>query len=240
MRKVIGFLTVILVCAALVCPAFANSDFVPSISYKGTPEVVLVKDADGNDATAVVRNETGAVIGYMYDACMKLTPVASAADDAGISPEAKAELLKVYAALKDGSMKLPYGSDVDADNMVIRDLFDVSWKCDHDHTTALAPVGVTVEMTFDLGVAADDVVSVMTYKNSAWGEIAKVVNNGDGTITCTFESLCPVAVSVLSKTAGSPDDAGDALGQTMHMWIALMAVSAVAVVALVVVRRKVQ
>ena len=52
--------------------------------------------------------------------------------------------------------------------------------------------------------------------------------------------LCPVAISVESEDAGNSKDTGDAIGKNMHMWIALMAVSAVAVVSLVVVRRKVQ
>ena len=240
MRKIVSIITAILVCAALVCPALAASDFVPSISYKGTPEVVAVKTPNGTDAVAVIRDASGAISEYMPEDCLKLTPVATAADDVEIPAESKTLLLSVYAALKDGSVKLPYSSDVKAEDMVIRDLFDISFLCGHGHVADLTPQGVTFEMTFDLGLAKDAVVSVMTYKNNAWGEIAKVVNNGDGTITCTFESLCPVAVSVLGETSESPKDTGDAVGRNLHMWIALMTVSAVAVVALVVVRRKVQ
>lgn len=240
MRKLICLITVLLLCVSFACPIFAAEEFVPSISYKGTPKIATIKDASGQDALGVVRDAAGAVVGYVYEDCMLLTPVANAAGEKDIPAEAKAELLKVYEALNNGTMKLPYGEDVKAEYMVIRDLFDVSWLCSHNHVAALQPEGVVFELTFDLDVAADATVVVMTYKNDAWGEIAGVKNNGDGTVTCTFEHLCPVSISVLNESAGDSDDTGDAFGADLHMWIALMAVSAVAVVAIVVSRRKVQ
>lgn len=240
MRKLICLLITALLCVSLVCPALAAEEFVPSISYKGTPNVVAIKDQSGNDAAAAIRDAAGTVTGYVYDTCMILTPVSNAADDAQVPAEVKKELQALYAALNDGTMKLPYGDGVKAEDMVIRDLFDVSWRCSHGHAAALEPNGIVFEMTFDLGVAKDATVVVMTYKNETWGEIAKVVNNGDGTVTCTFEHLCPVAISVLSETAGNPDDAGDAIGGNMHLWIALMVVSAAAVVVMAASRRKVQ
>lgn len=238
MKRIICLIMVMLLCASFVCTALAAEEFVPSISYKGMPEVVTVKDANGNDAYGVLRDATGAVAGYVYEQCLLLTPVANAATDPDIPTEAKTELLSVYEALSNGTMQLPYGDDVDADAMVIRDLFDVSWLCSHGHNDALIPEGVVIEMTFDLGVDAEAPVVVMTYKNDAWSEIAKVQNNGDGTITCTFEHLCPVSISVLG--AGTPDATSDVLGNGMYLWIALMVVSAAAVVTVVATRRKVQ
>lgn len=240
MRKLICLLTVLVLCVSFACPIFAAQEFVPSISYKGTPDIVTIKDASGQDAIGVIRDASGAITGYVYESCLLLTPVANAADDKEIPADAKTELLDVYKALKDGTMKLPYGDDVKAEYMVIRDLFDVSWLCNHGHVAALEPAGVVFELTFDLDVDADTTVVVMTYKNDAWGEIAGVKNNGDGTVTCTFEHLCPVSISVLNKAAGDPDGTGDAFGSDLHMWIALMAVSAVAVVVVTATRRKVR
>lgn len=94
----------------------------------------------------------------------------------------------------DGSMTLPYekvSDDIVAGNMVVRDLFDVSWRC-VDHPEAIAPTGVYVELTFDLGVEKDAQVVAMTYKDEQWNPVASVVNNGDGTVTCVFENFCPV------------------------------------------------
>ena len=240
MKKLICLVTVLLICVSFACPAFAAEEFVPSISYKGTPSVVTVKDKNGNDAAAVVRNADGTVSNYVYEPCMLVTPVANAAAENDIPADAKEQLLAVYKALNDGTMKLPYGEGINAEDMVIRDLFDISWLCNHGHAAALEPTGVVFEMTFDLGVGADDPVVVMTYKNDAWAEIAKVINNGDGTITCTFEHLCPVAIAVESETAGNPGDTGDTIGNNMHLWIVLMVVSAAAVVVVATNRRKVQ
>ena len=233
-------MTVLALCISFACPIFAAEEFVPSISYKGTPDVVTVKDANGQDAAGVVLDASGAVTGYVYEDCMLLTPVAYAADDKDIPADAKEELLEVYKALNDGTMKLPYGDNVKAEYMVIRDLFDISWLCSHGHNDALAAAGVVLEMTFDLGIDADTTVVVMTYKNDTWGEIAKVVNNGDGTITCTFESLCPVSISVMDKTAADPDGTGDVFNGELFMWIALMTVSAAAVVVVTTKRRQAQ
>lgn len=240
MRKLICLITVLLLCVSFACPIFAAEEFVPSISYKGTPEIVEIKDANGQDAIGVVRDANGAVVSYVYEECLLLTPVASAASEPQIPADAQTELLEVYEALSKGTMKLPYGEDVKAEYMVIRDLFDVSWLCSHNHAAALEPAGVVFELTFDLGVAADATVVVMTYKDDAWGEIAGVKNNGDCTVTCTFEHLCPVSISVLNESAGDSDDTSDGFGADLHMWIALMAVSAVAVVVIVASRRKVQ
>lgn len=241
MKKLISLVTVVLLLVSFACPVFAAQEFVPSISYKGAPEIVTIKDASGKDAIGVIRDASGAIVRYVYEDCLWMTPVARAAEDPKIPDEAEKELLMVYDALKAGTMKLPYGDNVKPEYMVIRDLFDLSWICEtHGCEEEVEPVGVVLELTFDLGVDAKDTVVVMTYKNGAWGEITKVVNNGDGTITCTFEHLCPVSVSVMSKAAGEPDGTGDAFGNGIHMWIALMAVCAVAVVAVTATRRKVR
>lgn len=241
MRKVMCLITALLVCASLACSVFAAEEFVPSISYKGVPEIVTVKDANGKEAVAVVRNTAGSAVSYVYEECLLVTPVSEASTSTKNPAAAKTELLSVYKALSDGTMTLPYSSKVKASDMVIKDLFDVSFICTgHNHDESLAAEGVTVEFTFDLDVAKDENVVVMTYKNNAWGEIAKVVNNGDGTVTCTFEHLCPVSISVQGESSDVAPGTGDEVGGNMIMWIAIMTVSAAAMVVMIATRRKVQ
>ena len=241
MKKLICFITVLLLCVSIACPVLATEEFVPSISYKGAPEVVTVQDGSGNDALGVIYDETDAVVRYVYQDCLWVTPVAKAETDSKIPDAAEQELLAVYEALKNGTMKLPYGDNVKAEYMVIRDLFDISWICGtHGCAEEIVPDGVALELTFDLGVKADDTVVVMTYKNDTWSEIAKVVNNGDGTITCTFEHMCPVSISIMDRTAGDPDDTSDSTGNEVYLWTALMVVSAAAVVVAATTRRKVR
>lgn len=238
MRKLICLTVALLLCVSFACPIFAAEEFVPSISYKGTPDVVTVTDPNGKEALGVIRNAAGEIVDYVYAECLWLTPVARAVDDHKIPDDAEKLLLHLYDALSKGTMKLPYGDDVNPEEMVIRDLFDISWLCGHDHDAVLEPNGVVIELKFDLGVEKDEPVVVMTYKKEAWGEIAAVKNNGDGTVTCTFEHLCPVSFSVKGRTA--PDQTGDQLGTSLHLWIALMSVATVAMVAVVVTRRKVR
>ena len=233
MKRIICIVIAAVVCMAMTCPAFAaEGEFVPSISYKGSPDIVTVKDPDGNDAIGVIKDKEGNAVDYVYGPCLVVTPV-SEANTSTLIPEASKEtLLDVYEALSAGMMTLPYekyNADLNPNEMVIRDLFDASWLCT-DHPATVAPDGVTVTATFNLGVGANEAVYCMTYINNVWSPIVSVTNNGDGTVTCVFEDFCPIAFAVRSKTP--PSQTGDPVGQTMYIWIAVMVVSAAAVVAL--------
>ena len=93
-----------------------------------------------------------------------------------------------------------------------------------------------LQLTFDLGVAPDVDVYVMSYdeQTKEWEPIVKTVNNGDGTVTCTFEHLCAIAFSVPLSTSAQGTQGG---GSGM-IWIAVMALAAVAVVGLVIMKSK--
>ena len=60
----------------------------------------------------------------------------------------------------------------------------------------MAPKGQTITLRFNLHVAADTELEVRTYKNDEWVDVVDVVNNGDGTVSVTFEDFCPVAFIV--------------------------------------------
>lgn len=199
MKKVFCFVMAILICASLAFPAVAaENEFVPSITYKGYPEISTVKDDAGKDAIGVVYDADGAVMNYVYEGCLLITPIAEAETSTKISEDAEKLLLEVYEALCDGTMTLPYDKvdGIDADKMVIRELMDVSFDCGDDHAEAVENDDHLIEVTFELGVAADDVVVVMAYVDEEWVPAEEVTNNGDGSVTCLFEKLCPVAIAV--------------------------------------------
>lgn len=234
MKRVICLLFALAVCMTLAAPVLADeTDFVPSIPYKGAPDIVLVEDPDGNPAIGIIRDEEGEIVDYIYEPCLVITPVAEATTSPLIPDAAEEMLLSVYGQLLDGTMTIPYekhSANLDSNAMVIRDLYDASWLCS-DHPVIVAEPGVVVELIFDLGIDKDVDIYCMTYKNNEWNPIVSLVNNGDGTITCVFEDFCPIEFSVEQRTPAA--ETGDTMD--FGFWIAVMIVSAVAVVVLLVV-----
>lgn len=234
MKKLIAFVTVMLICVTLACPAFAaENEFVPSISYKDEPVIVPVEDENGDPAIGVIRDSSGDIISYIYEDCLVVTSIANAKTSTEIPEDARELLLSVYEQLTNGTMTLPYPDG--ATNMVIRDLYDASFLCT-EHPEMLKQEGVTLDITFDLGISADTELVVMTYIDGKWAPIVNVLNNGDGTVTCTFEDICPIAFSVRSAEIKPPVQTGDYID--LAPWFILMAVSAAALVVLLVANRR--
>lgn len=225
MRKLICLAAVMLLCATLVCPAFAAAGtFVPSIGYKDGPDI---EDAEMN--------------GEDVAGCLVVSSIAAAKNKSTDIEQADRDLLlDVYAKLDNGSMKLP----LDNGEYVIRELVDVSFRkttcvdAGHGHKAWLEEKGNTVEIVFDLGVAKTTEVKVLTYVNGEWTAIESVKNNGNGEVTCVFEDICPVAFCIESDAEDTPPKTGDEMGRSMILWVTLMAVSLAAIVVLLVVRRK--
>ena len=224
MRKIVCLLTALLVCLSMAVPAFAAGDtFVPSISYKDGP---VIKSAEMNNENVT--------------SCMVVTSIKGAKNKStDISQEDRDLLLDVYEKLNSGSMKLPLDGDY-----VIRELVDVSFGktgCvdpDHGHEEWLAEEGNTITIKFDLGVHKSTDVVVMSYVDGQWVKAESVKNNGDGTVTCVFEEICPVAFCVEADAEDVPVKTGDAVGQNLDLWFLLMAVSLAGVVAVMVLRRR--
>ena len=206
MKKVICIALAILICASLAVPAIA-ADFVPSITYKGSPTLISKKDASTGSTVVgyVVKPATegaeGAeateaeVVEPVEEGCLRIVSVANA----DLLPEEDATLLKkVYEELSNETMVLPYDKieGINADKMVVRELLDIGYVCEHDHATNLKEEGIAISLTFNLGVAKDAVLVAMSYVNEEWVPAVELVNNGDGTVTATFEDLCPVVFAI--------------------------------------------
>lgn len=244
MRKVLSMLVVLLLCVSMVLPVFAADEgFVPSITYKPNPEIVPVVGEDGEEYIGVVRDADGNAISYIRHGCLRITPIAHVWDEEIFVPEEIEELLLfIYNSLNDGSMTIPYEkheADLDPANMVIRDLFDARWECD-EHPNMLEPEGVVVDLTFDLGVVADAQIFVQTYDEEAneWSPIVKVVNNGDGTVTCTFEHLCGIEFSMPLKAAATAPAVEPAKTNNILPWIIILIAAACAAVGVIAKKKK--
>lgn len=227
MRKIICLLSTLVLLVSLGVSVLAATGFVPSITYKDGPEITWAtfEDEDVSD-------------------CLVITSIKQATDKTtDITQAERDHLLDVYAKLKDGSMTLPINEDY-----VIRELVDVSYKYEScrqqpdthgDKPTELKEPGKTLTVNFNLGVNAGTEVVVMTYIDGKWEKIQSVVNNGDGTVTCVFEDICPVVFAVKESQNGTtPPQTGDTSGKYLPLWIGTLALSGVALVTLVVVALK--
>ncbi len=237
----------VLVCLLAVATLFActltvSADFVKSIEDKGAPGIVAGDDG----VIGKVLGEDGEVIAVCHEDCIIITPVAEAETSTEIPEDAREILLQVYEELCDPDTKLSevfedlnddvkaaLGEDKDADDLVIRDLFDVTGIC--SDLKVLPKDGQSIELTFDLSVPKDGLVLGMIYIDGEWKQL-DLTNNGDGTVSVVFTEFCPVAFLVPSSTASAPVT-GEDLGK-LAVWGGLLAVSAVAVVLLVVFGRK--
>lgn len=219
MRRIVSVLAVLLLCFCMsVSVMAAEGSFVPSIDYKNGPEIIA---AELEDEDVVP--------------CLVVTSIPEAREKStNIYQEHRDLLLNVYDQLVSGSMTLPLEGEY-----VIRELVDVSFiiPCDEQdtHKEALEQDGVAVDITFDLGVAADENVVVMVYVDDKWQNVG-AVNNGDGTVSGSFEDICPVVFCVGGQLP--PAQTGDIAGQNLILWVVLMAVSLAAVVVLLINRRK--
>lgn len=235
MKKFIALLTVLMLCATMFLPVMAaEAEFTPSVTNKPAPQIVPVLDPDGKSAIGTVTDAEGKIISYVYADCLVVTSVSEANTSTEIPDAAKALLLDVYDKLTKGEMVLPYekhDSALSTSNMVIRDLFDVTFLCG-EHPEMLEPKGVVFNATFKLGVAADAEVYTMNYKNNEWNPIVKTKNNGDGTVTCTFEDLCPVEFSVKTKVA-PPVETGDEGNMLLWAVVAVVAICGIAVLSVI-------
>ena len=237
MKRFFAIITVVMMCAALMVPAMAAQVFTPSVTNKPAPEIVPVLGADGEYHIGQIVDGEGDVVGYVNEDCLVITPV-SEVDSSIDIPEASRTVLKsVYSKLQDGSMTIPYekhNANLDISTMVVRDLFDASFVCS-DCPAMLEPEGVVLEITFDLNVTPGVSVYAMTYKNDQWDPIVSTVNNGDGTVTATFEKLCPVEFSV-GEVADVPGPGTGDQGNTA-LWAIIAISSLAAIVVLTVVYR---
>ena len=224
MKRMFAIITVALMCVSLMVPAMAAQEFMPSVTNKPAPEVMVARILD----------KDGSVIEEVGNECLIITPVSEANTSTEIPAASREVLLNVYGKLLDGSMTIPYekhNDNLDPSKMVIRDLFDATFVCT-ECPEMLEPEGVVLEIVFDLNVAPGVNVYAMTYKNDQWDPIVSCVNNGDGTVTATFEKLCPVEFSINTDTT-PPSGTGDV--NPFSVWGVIAIVSLVAIVILTVV-----
>lgn len=248
MKKIIAIFIAALLIMSFGTTAFA-AEFVPSVSEKDAPVVVAPEDIQEEGTAALIVNLDYEVIKEIPGTKLIVTGIGNADKSTEIPEEARVTLKKVSAELAKADVKLSevipamndlvkekLGADKNADNLIIRDLFDVSLVCEETNELLIDEAHRLV-IKFDIGIAKDKFITAMKYNMEAecWETIYNVTNNGDGTITCEFDHLCPIAFLV----EGNPEAAqtGDN-SVSLYIWIALAAVSAGLIVVLFVTKNK--
>lgn len=244
MKKLLSvLLAAVLVTVSLTVSVFAEG-FAPSITVKPAPDVETTPDPDGKPVIGHVVDENGNILSTEYHDCIVITPVSEAKTSERIPADAAELLLDVYDEISaegykfssmseklNGMVAADLGEGKDADDLVVRDLFDVTVLCE-ELETLLAVEGNVITIKFKVAVDKSTPVYVMTYTDGVWEPIVKTVNNGDGTLSCTFEHFCPVVFMVPADNAPDTPPTGDTSVDNT-LWVTLMIGASLLVIALV-------
>lgn len=219
MKKLALFLSVLLIAVTLAAPVSAAVNFTPSVEQKPAPTVDTVTDANGNEVSAIIRDQNGEEVhGVSIDSGeLIVTPISQASQAAQAISEMLSnayEQIQQADTIADlvptiGDFLQAIGSAAQVADLVVRDVFDVSLT----GTAAeyLAQEGNNITLRFDLGLAPSATLIVLhNYEGSNWEIIPddRVVQNADGTVDVTFDSLSPIAFVVDSTetdTSASTD-----------------------------------
>lgn len=235
MKRVLNVILVLSLLAAMAVPALArNVDFVPSISDKGAPGVVgsgEIKDTNGNS------------VGTADNTVVIITPVSEAKTSDKISDADEKNLLDAYDKLTSGDKA--YGlcpgledladklyDGVKEEDLVVRDLFDVSLN--NAELEGKVGNGNTITLKLDANVAKGDKVLAMVKDGDTWTAAVNVVNNGDGTVSVTLNTLG--AVVLMTATASGSSVTGDTT--QVAFWGIAVVLSLGAIVTMVSLKRR--
>lgn len=226
------------------------AEFVESVTNKGAPELVIIDIVDGKEVVGFITGPNGEKLSTEYLECLIITSVAEAPTDPDIPDEARDLLLQVYEELNKTDTKLSeicpeldeivkenWGKDKSADDLVVKDLFDITDYCD-DLTEHLKD-GSILDLTFDVGIGSNVFITAMVYVDGKWQPVVDTINNGDGTVTVKFDKICPVAFLVPATAANSSTTSpttGDMT--TVAIWGIVMLASIAGFVFLTIYSRK--
>lgn len=204
MKKVAAFLSAIVLAALMTIPASA-AGFTPSVEQKESPSISTVTDASGNSVSAIIRDADGNEVYGVSPDNLIVTPLSAAGqtnDAAGAMLASAYEQLQTANTLADivpsiGDFLTSLGSEAAVEDLGVRDIFDVSVT--GDAAEYLAEDGNGITLRFDLKLSPSALLIVLhNYSGSDWEIIPedRVVQNADGTVDVTFESLSPIAFVV--------------------------------------------
>lgn len=247
MKKAIRILAVILVVFMLSTVVLADN-FTPSVEQKDSPDVITTTDSKGDEVAAIITDsENKEVVGVPVGEIIvtSVAKVSNAAEEVKEVLKAAQEQIKKVEKIeelipeqKEELTKAVEEAGLKADNLVVRDLIDVTLTGTYkDH---LDTEGNTITLTFKLGIRAGQFLKVLhNYEGDKWEMIAndrvKIMENGD--VSVTFDSLSPIAF-VVDKAEHSGPVEEPTTPWVIYALIGAAVVVVVIIIVLVVARKK--
>lgn len=224
MKKLALLLVVVMMFVTLAIPASAAVDFVNSVEQKPAPTVETMTDDNGNQVSAIIRDANGNQVAGIDASQLIVTPISALAQAAEQISEMLSNAFEQIQQAETIADLVPdvdlagilqqMGSTANVEDLVVRDLFDVS--LDGDAAEYLAQEGNTITIRFSLNLAPTATLLVLhNYEGSNWEVISndRVVRNADGSVDVTFDSLSPIAF-VVDKTETDTSVSTDANAPT--------------------------
>lgn len=194
MKKLMTLFLALALAASLTVPALAS--FTPSVENKGGPTVVDAVFEDGTDAGPYLRvtayskrntsdNAAVAIKKILEDAH---TEVKSAGRLDSLTADVNTWLTDNHAGVK-------------AEDLLVSDLFDVSFVQNHELLEGMPASHQTVTVTFQLTVPVENVLLVLHKDGSSWElknskNTAQYEKIGKDQVKVTFDSLSPVVFAI--------------------------------------------
>ena len=254
MKKIVAILAVIALVAALTVPALAV-EFTPSAETKAAPEVVQQTDESGNSVDVIVYNEDGTVAEDTGEYTVVIT---SASNPSAAPSEEIAEQLAdakeqvqdadTVAELTSGmnvALQMAKAASADAadkevnmDDLVVRDLFDVTIMKGGE---IVEDIGATT-FTVKTNLKEDEMYFVLhNYADDEWEVVEDTSLAANGDLTITLTSRSPIAIvtpGTVAAAAGDGAPTSPQTGENASLWLVLGIVFAAAAAVMFTVGRK--
>lgn len=241
---------VLLFCLSVSALAVA---FTPSVEQKDAPQIVPITDSEGHKADAVITEEDGTetVVGEDPSLQIVITPYskkdeAIVADITGYldgaeyqiaNAENVSELTDSMVSTLEEAKRLatdPLLKELTIDDLIVRDLFDVSLVRDKQFIEPLKD-GQTITFSVQTDLKPGDLFFVLlNCSGEEWKVVKNIQIDENGVLTITVDSLCAIAILVDSMTLKPVAQNGPTSPQTGEisnnaLWIGAVVFGAAAI-----------
>lgn len=250
-KKAIVVLLTVVIALSVSIVALA-ADFTPSVQNKPEPEILppKVETPEDKDYIAYIIDSDNKVVELVEITHLVLTSAANANSSNQIPSDAQEDLKAAYSQLSskdveiskispqlDNLVKVKFGEESSSDNLVIRDLFDISLINEAD-INALSVEGNRLVLTLKLGLEADkDVFAIqMNPTSKEWELVAGIINNNDGTVTLELTKEGAVAILVPGSNFFAPPTGDNSV--SIYIWLVIATASIIGLAIILVLKLK--